>query len=124
MRILKEIYKPIEKDLEKVSSLIDISIKKSDNHSIQYMGKFLLGSPGKRLRSALVILSAKATRPSASGEKLTKIASAIELIHMASLLHDDVIDHSSTRHHKPTVNSKWGKDVAIVLGDYLYSVAF
>lgn len=123
MKILKDIYKPIEKDLEKVSDLIGGSFRNAKNRPIAHMGKFLLGSPGKRLRPALVILSAKAIRPSASGKKLIRIASAVELIHMASLLHDDVIDHSSTRHNKPTVNSKWGGDAAIALGGYLYSAA-
>ncbi|MCQ9206900.1 MAG: polyprenyl synthetase family protein [Omnitrophica bacterium] len=124
MRELKEIYRPIEKDLREINNLIGASFGKSENRSIAYMGKFLLDSPGKRIRPALAILSARAIRPSVSSAQLIKIASAVELIHMASLVHDDVIDHSPTRHNKPTVNSKWGKDVAIALGDYLYSVAF
>jgi len=127
MTKLKEIYQPIEKDLRRTAGIIESSFRKSENRSIVDMGKFLLESPGKRIRPALVILSAKATladKSSACGKQLIKIASAIELIHMASLLHDDVIDHACFRHNKPTINSKWGKDVAITLGDYLYAVAF
>ena len=124
MALLKEIYRPIEKELNDVDTLIGSSFSKSESNSIVNIGEFLLENPGKKIRPVLVILSAKSTQSQVSGQKLTKIASAIELIHMASLLHDDVIDHSEVRHNKPTVNSKWGKDVAITLGDYLYAVAF
>jgi len=74
-----------------------------------------------------VTLSARATLGggvSAVSKQVIKIASAVELIHLASLIHDDVIDHSEVRHNKPTVNAKWGDDVAVVLGDYLYSIGF
>jgi octaprenyl-diphosphate synthase len=86
-----------------------------------------LESPGKRLRPTLVILSTKVSSSQKQRRRpqgLIKIASAIELIHIASLIHDDVIDHAFLRHHKPTINAKWGEDTSIALGDYLYSVAF
>jgi len=125
---LKNIYRPIEKDLKEVDNFIRFSFEKSENKSVVNMGGFLLESTGKRMRPALAILSAKAAslnhRSPVATHQLVKIASAVELIHMASLLHDDVIDHSGIRHNRPTVNSKWGRDVAITLGDYLYSVAF
>lgn len=124
---LSQIYQPIEKELKWIEEVLETSLKKSKNQSILTMSSFLLESPGKRIRPALVILSAKASssyQPSSISNQLIKIASAIELIHMASLVHDDVIDHASIRHSKPTVNSKWGEDVSIALGDYLYSVAF
>jgi len=127
MNWLNKIYLPIRKEMKKVDSLIESSFEKTGDKTIVNVISFLLESPGKRLRPALAILSAKATLPHKIPrieKKLIKIASAIELIHMASLLHDDVIDHSLTRHNKVTVNSKWGKDVAITMGDYLYSVAF
>ena len=163
---LRQIYRPIEKELRKVEEVLESCLKESRNQSILRINNFLLEARGKRIRPALVILSAKASLSSAcpcpsrarptGGEKrqtgehqssailqqaqdisskdtrqsgnvnhqLIKIASAMELIHMASLIHDDVIDNSYLRHHKPTVNSKWGEDVSIALGDYLYSVAF
>ena len=137
MTELKKVYQGIGKDLKKVNELIVESFKKSENQSIMKMGGFLMASPGKRIRPALAILSARASltykpgltrslkeRTQNLNRQLVRIASAIELIHIASLLHDDVIDHSRIRHNKPTINSKWGKDVAIVLGDYMYSVAF
>lgn len=124
---LKEIYRPIKSELDEVERLIRLRIESSANASILNMGGYLLRSGGKRLRPALVTLSARATLAggvSAVSKKVIKIASAVELIHLASLIHDDVIDHSKIRHNKPTVNAKWGNDVAVVLGDYLYSIGF
>jgi len=124
---LKEAYQPIKKELEAVEGVLASSLRESKNKSILRINNFLLSCPGKRLRPALVILSAKAGsghKQGVAGGGLIKIASAIELIHMASLVHDDVIDHSKLRHNQPTIHSKWGEDVAIALGDYLYSKAF
>lgn len=124
---LNQIYQPIEKELKEIERVLEVSLKQSKNQSILRIGNFLLESPGKRIRPALVILSAKVSlnrHSSLTSQRLIKIAAVIELIHMASLIHDDVIDHSSLRHNKPTINSRWGDDVSIALGDYLYSIAF
>jgi len=124
---LEEIYRPIKNELTEIEQMIRLSIESSANASILKMGGYLLRSGGKRLRPALVTLSARATLGggvSAVSKQVIKIASAVELIHLASLIHDDVIDHSKIRHNKPTVNAKWGDDVAVVMGDYLYSIGF
>jgi octaprenyl-diphosphate synthase len=123
---LNEIYQPIEKELKSVTNDLESFLGKSEVASISEINQFLLKNPGKRLRPTLVLLSAKATSKenSFSNTKLTNIASAIEMIHLASLVHDDVIDHALIRHSKPSVNHKWGADVSVALGDYLYSKAF
>lgn len=124
---LNQIYWPIQKELSDVEEMLRFSLKSSRYKSILKISNYLLATRGKRFRPALVILCAKAAlspKPEAISHKLTKIASAIELIHMASLIHDDVIDHAELRHNKPTINAKWGKDTSIALGDYLYSEAF
>ncbi len=125
---LEKIYQPIVDDLKTVENRIVSSIKESRNGSILAMSNFLLESPGKRIRPALVLLSEKATsvgkNNSCNREAPTNIAAAVELIHMASLIHDDVLDKSPTRHNKPSVNARWGDDVSIALGDYIYSKAF
>lgn len=124
---LKEIYHPISKELNQVEEVIKASLSETRNSSILKVNRFLLESGGKRMRPALVILSAKASHGRADSpvnKQLINIASSIELIHMASLIHDDVIDHSERRHNNPTINSRWGVDVSITLGDYLYSLAF
>lgn len=124
---LKEIYQPISRELGQVEELLRASLKKSKNKSVFKISDYLLNSGGKRLRPALVSLSARATLPQKPGTKnqeLVKIASAVELVHIASLIHDDVIDEANLRHNKPTINSRYGRNVSIALGDYLYSRAF
>lgn len=127
---LEEIYKPIADELETVEDFLGPSIKESENRSILAMSDFLLESPGKRIRPALVILSEKAASAGGRGgcgcsrQELVRIATAMELIHMASLIHDDVLDNATMRRSKPSVNARWGDDVSIALGDYIYSKAF
>jgi geranylgeranyl pyrophosphate synthase len=122
---LKEIYRPVNKELIAVDQTLRNSLKDTRCKTILETSNYLLDSGGKRLRPALVLLCAKAAfQPQPLDDKLIDIAAALELIHMASLLHDDVIDHAKLRHSKTTVNFRWGEDIAIALGDYLYSMAF
>lgn len=124
---LKEIYHSIEREMTDVERVLRVSLMDSKSRSILKIGAYLLDVQGKRLRPALVILSAKASlkqKLKAAYRQLIRIASAVELIHMASLIHDDVIDHASLRHNKPTINSKYGQDASIALGDYFYSAGF
>lgn len=126
---LEEIYRPITKELNNVEETLRYSLGSSKYSSILKISSYLLEAKGKRLRPALVILSTKASRrENAAGgnvnSHLTKIAAAIELVHMASLIHDDVIDRARIRHNKLTINYKWGNEVSIALGDYLYAIAF
>ena len=131
---LKEIYRPIKKEIDEVENCLNTSLGQTKDSSTSEINRYLLESPGKRIRPALVILSAKAalshksrsSKISANKDidtQMIKIAAAMELIHMASLIHDDVIDHSELRHNKPTVYHKRGEDVAIVFGDYLHASA-
>jgi geranylgeranyl pyrophosphate synthase len=129
---LEHIYGPIEKEMATVEHKLTAAMRESQNESILEMGDFLLASPGKRIRPALVILSAKAVNCGRSkgrgnnrfrNEALVKIATAMELIHIASLIHDDVLDKAGTRHNRPSINAKWGDEVSIALGDYIHSRA-
>ncbi|MDO8489632.1 MAG: polyprenyl synthetase family protein [Candidatus Omnitrophota bacterium] len=121
---LKYIYRPIEKGLVKVDNLLNESLKRTKYKSILELNNYLLDSKGKRIRPALVMICAKVCGDISLTTVLTKIASAIELIHTASLVHDDIIDQSALRHYKPTFNKQFGEDVSIAFGDYLYAVAF
>ena len=125
---LQEIYQPIEKDFKKLAVMLKTSLGGRNNKVILEINKFLLGSGGKKLRPAMVFLSAQAVRGRGISrqidEKLVELAAAVELIHQASLIHDDVIDHAALRHCQPTVNHRWGQDVAIAAGDYFYAEAF
>ena len=77
---------------------------------------------GKRLRPALLLLCAKAVGQ-VRAEHLT-LATVVEMIHTATLIHDDVLDEASTRRHLATVNSRWDNEASILLGDFLFSHAF
>lgn len=78
-----------------------------------------LSSPGKRLRTALTLLSGKLG--DYRFEKLLLVSVAFEMVHLATLIHDDIIDHADTRRGIPTVNAQWGERVALLLGDYLFA---
>ena len=90
---------------------------------IAEMGMHLVRSGGKRLRPALYLLAAKSCE-GFDEKKALPLAAAIELIHMASLVHDDVIDHASTRRGAATANAKWGNQIAVLAGDHIFAQAF
>lgn len=81
-----------------------------------------LNAGGKRLRPALVLIAGQVGKH--NEEKLISAAATVELIHMASLVHDDILDGAATRRGKPTINSQWGNTVAVTAGDFLFAQAF
>lgn len=130
---LQAIYTPIADEMPGIVKLMHAMLGSAKNESIIRISQYVLASRGKMIRPALVMLSARAVRNhieklmdppvEVHTDKLKQVAAAIELLHIASLVHDDVIDHSKYRHNKPTINYKNGNDVAIALGDYLYAQA-
>ena len=84
---------------------------------------YLITAGGKRLRPALVLL-AGAAGPTPQREALIDTATAVELIHTATLIHDDIIDQSPLRRAQPTFHKRWGTERAVLMGDYLYATAF
>lgn len=125
---LTAIYSPIEKELKDVESALGQAFAESEYQQIVEIGEFLMSSPGKRLRPALVLLTANLTGANKSvsydRKKLISVAAAIELIHIASLIHDDVVDKAPMRHKCATINARWGDEVSLIFGDYIYSKAF
>jgi geranylgeranyl pyrophosphate synthase len=124
---LKEIYEPIAGELVEVEGVISTSIRAAGDETILELGDYLLSSPGKRTRPALVILCERAARGevgSENGRALIETAAAVELVHMSSLIHDDVLDGALMRHGKASMNAKWGEEVSIAFGDYVYAKAF
>ncbi len=108
--------------LEKVESLIELKLK-SEVNLIEKMSDHHLRSGGKRLRALLTLGSAKLTGYEL-GDRDINLAACVELIHAATLLHDDVIDESSLRRGVKTTNSIWGNQSSILVGDYLLSRCF
>ena len=108
--------------IEKVNNLILNRIN-SDNPLITHIANYLLTSGGKSLRPILSIASALIFKKKIDN-KIIFLAAAVELIHTATLLHDDVVDNSSTRRGKTSANNLWGNQATILVGDYLFSNAF
>ena len=124
---LTNIYQPIEEDLAGVEGILKNRLK-TKYESLCRINDYVLSWGGKRLRPALVMLSARAVSPAKLTKKeldlLVLLGAAVELIHNASLIHDDIIDDSPLRRNKPAIHIRWGKDAAIAFGDYIYSKAF
>ena len=89
---------------------------------IREVGDYIVSGGGKRLRPLVAILSARAS--GYQGERHVDIAAVIEFLHTATLLHDDVVDESSMRRGRPTVNAVWGNAASVLVGDFLISRAF
>lgn len=108
-------------EMIKVNEFI-LSQLHSDIVLINQIGHHIINGGGKRLRPMLVLIAAKAV--GYQGGKHIDIAAIIEFIHTATLLHDDVIDHSDLRRNQETANAVWGNAVSVLVGDFLYSRAF
>jgi octaprenyl-diphosphate synthase len=117
---LSQIYEPVNDDLINIEKAIR-SVYKVDFPWLSKIIEYSLGAGGKRIRPALTLLSGKFYNY--RFECLSFMATAIELMHTATLIHDDAIDESDTRRGKPTVYKLWGIDAAILLGDYLFAKA-
>ena len=117
-----ELKNLLNKKLQRVEGVIDSKLK-SDVSLIQKMSDHHLKSGGKRLRALLTLGSAKLTGYDL-GSRDINLAACVELIHSATLLHDDVIDESVIRRGKKTTNFIWGNQSSILVGDYLLSRCF
>ena len=115
------IHRLISDEMALVNSFIETNLT-SDVPLINQLGQYIVNSGGKRLRPALVILSSKVLQY--EGNKHINLAAIIELIHTATLLHDDVVDASLLRRGHQTANQRWGNEASVLVGDFVYSRAF
>ncbi len=89
---------------------------------IQEMGGYIAGAGGKRLRPMLLLLAARLA--GARGPRAVRLACVVELLHTATLIHDDVVDQAPLRRGRPSANAQWGDDASVLVGDHLYSKSF
>ena len=116
---------PIKSLVNKELIELDTLIKQrlfSKTPLISEVCHYLLSNGGKRLRPLLLLLSAQLFNY--QGEESVFVAAIIELLHAATLLHDDVIDNSELRHHRKTANAIWGNTGSVLVGDYLHVLSF
>jgi octaprenyl-diphosphate synthase len=118
--ILQKILRFAEEDLARVEAEIRQELH-SEVDQIGEIGSYLLLSGGKRVRPMLLLLTAKLA--GYTGNRIFPLSAMVEFMHTATLLHDDVIDHSHLRRGYPTVNSRWGSSLSILVGDFLYAKA-
>ena len=121
MQNFSEIQTLMKSDLEMMDSILTKRLD-SNVDLINQMSQYIINSGGKRIRPLLLLLCARATNY--NGSDHYSMAVVIELIHTATLLHDDVVDASSTRRGQETSNEIWGNAPSVLVGDFLYSRAF
>jgi octaprenyl-diphosphate synthase len=97
---------------------------RSNIQVIAYIGDYLRRSGGKRVRPALTILANYAVGGDGSNQSSIRMATVMEFLHTATLVHDDVIDKAETRRNRPSINSEFGNQTAVLMGDWLYMSAF
>ncbi|MBI3333453.1 MAG: polyprenyl synthetase family protein [Candidatus Omnitrophica bacterium] len=118
---LNEIYRPIQSQLNATESLL-IRELSATNGLMGELTRHIARMPGKRIRPALALLGAGLMKR--GNDNAVRLAAAVEMIHTATLLHDDVIDGASLRRGLSTLNAKWGDTLSVLSGDYIYSKAF
>ena len=89
---------------------------------IQEMGGYIAGAGGKRLRPILLLLAARLA--GYQGPRSVRLGCVVELLHTATLIHDDVVDQAPLRRGRPSANAQWGDDASVLVGDHLYSKSF
>ena len=120
--MLSESYTIVKNELQAVETCLQ-KIADTPLPLLSNIGSSLIGAGGKRLRPALFLLSARLSNRE-SYDDLVPLAASLELTHVASLLHDDVIDNSGLRRGRETANAKFGNHVAVLAGDYLFASVF
>jgi octaprenyl-diphosphate synthase len=117
---IREIFWPILGRLDDVEVFFEREFAHAEP-MVRDLCTYVLGSGGKRLRPALVLLISRML--SYSGERDVRYGAVVEMIHTATLIHDDIIDGSNLRRGRPTANSRWGNQTTVLVGDWLYSRA-
>ncbi|MEQ8789991.1 MAG: polyprenyl synthetase family protein [Pirellulaceae bacterium] len=119
--VLRALYAPIAEEMQQVEAVLRRELR-SRYSAVDELVRYgcLLG--GKRLRPALLLLSAQATGEVTPDHRV--LAAVVEMIHTATLIHDDVLDEADQRRHLATVNSRWDNKSSVLLGDYLFTHSF
>lgn len=118
---IKDVLKLVEAEFSQLNELIHAQLA-SRVPLVEKIAEYIINSGGKRIRPLLVLLTARALGE--CDERAVKLATVIEFLHTATLLHDDVVDTSDMRRGKATANAKFGNAPSVLVGDFLYSRSF
>jgi octaprenyl-diphosphate synthase len=119
----KKIFSLIKDEM----ALVEAEFERQASSNIQiinYLGDYLRASGGKRVRPALLLLSNYASGGNPAKENIVRLATVMEMLHTATLVHDDIIDNADTRRNRASVNARFGNQAAVLMGDWLYMSAF
>lgn len=119
----KRIFDLVRPEME----LVEAEYERQANSNIQvigYLGDYLRASGGKRVRPALLVLSNYAVGGDGKAENVIRLATVMEMLHTATLVHDDIIDNATVRRNRSSVNAKFGNQTAVLMGDWLYMSAY
>ena len=119
----RSIFRLIDREMR----LTEVELERQASSSVQiidYLGKYLLETKGKRVRPALLMLSAKSAGVPSDHPGVIRLAAVMEMLHTATLVHDDIIDNAEVRRNRASLNSKFGNQAAVLMGDWLYMSAF
>lgn len=117
---LAGIYRQLKPDLNRIEKRLEVIVS-SDQPILKKAGNQLLKAGGKRIRPVFVLLASQFGKP--DPQVITKVAVTLELIHMASLVHDDVIDDANLRRGRKTVKAEWDNRIAMYTGDFMFARA-
>lgn len=117
----RDLFTPIARDLEETERILRTTLQRPEP-GVSRLIAHLAHYRGKRLRPALLLLTAQACGAVRPAHHV--LAAVVEMIHTATLVHDDVLDGATTRRHVSTINASWGNQASILLGDYLFTHAF
>ncbi|MEZ5306905.1 MAG: polyprenyl synthetase family protein [Pyrinomonadaceae bacterium] len=121
--IAAHVFGLIKAELE----LVEIEFGRNVDSNIQvvgYLSDYLRKSGGKRIRPALLLLSNRAAGGNSKASNVIGLATVMEMLHTATLVHDDIIDNADTRRNMPSVNARFGNQASVLMGDWLYMSAF
>ncbi|MGH9947075.1 MAG: polyprenyl synthetase family protein [Pyrinomonadaceae bacterium] len=122
-RAAKDIFALIELEM----ALVEGEFERQASSNIQvidYLGDYLRASGGKRVRPALLVLANYASGGKGDDESVIRLATVMEMLHTATLVHDDIIDNAELRRNRASLNTKFGNQTAVLMGDWLYMSAF
>ena len=117
-RQIRQVFGPVLDRLDEVEKFFGREFKVAQP-MVRDVATYVLGSGGKRLRPALVLLVSRML--GYKGERDVRYAAVLEMIHTATLIHDDIIDESDLRRGQPTANNTWGNQTTVLVGDWLYT---
>ena len=116
---IAQIASPVAEGLDRVDVFLASVWEESPSPALSQLVRHILAAGGKKLRPLITLLCASMQTP--AGGRAVKVAAAIEILHAATLIHDDVIDHAYVRRGLPTANSMWSNALAVLSGDYLFA---